>query len=238
MKKLFYGIAVMAWIAGADAQTVGVGTTVPDSAAVLDIFSTNKGVLIPRVLDTASVTKPLEGLIIYNKNSRSPYYYNGSQWLSLGARLPSSMSTSTDKITYQVSGTGFSATEEEVLSLSQGVSNPTSISGGGLISSSPSLSTINIMKEMDINSVALNKAPMLGTKFASIEIKLYAAGSSIPYASYRLKEAIIESYQVSVSAGSSLIESVSIAFENYGFKDWVQNQEFGFNVITKTISTY
>ena len=81
------------------AQTVGIGTPTPDSNAVLDIYSTNKGLLIPRILDTAMVAKPMEGLIIYNKNTRTPYYFDGRQWLSLGGRLPSGMNTSTDKIT-------------------------------------------------------------------------------------------------------------------------------------------
>ena len=239
MKKLFYFVAAMACIAGAEAQTVGVGTNLPDSNAVLDIFSTNKGMLIPRVLDTGMVFKPLEGLIIYNKNSKSPYYYNGTQWLSLGGRLPGSMGTTTDKITYQVTGAGFSTGEMEMLSLSHGASNPTVISGGQLVASGQSsLSSFNLMKEMDVNSKSFNLATLMGTKFASIEFKLYASGATIPYASYKYKDVIFEAYQTSGSAGSSLIESISVAFENYGFKDWVNNMEFGYNLITRNTTAY
>ena len=228
----------MACIASTHAQ-VGVGTTTPNSNAVLDIFSSNKGVLIPRILDTATVANPMEGLIIYNKNTKSPYYYNGSQWLSLGGRLPNAMGTTTDKITYQVTGSGFSTAEMEMLSLSHGASNPTTISGGQLITTGPSsLSSFNLAKEMDINSKSFNLATVLGTKFASSEFKLYASGATVPYASYRYKDVIFESYQASGSAGSSLIESISVAFENYGFKDWVNNQEFGYNLITRSITAY
>ena len=228
----------MACIASTHAQ-VGVGTTTPNSNAVLDIFSTNKGILIPRILDTATVSNPMECLIIYNKNTRSPYYYNGTQWLSLGGRLPSGMGTTTDRVTYQVSGSGFSSTEMEILSFSHGASNPTTISGGQLISSGQSsLSSFNLMKELDVNSKSFNLATLLGTKFTSIEFKLYASGATIPYVSYRFKDVIFESYQASGSGGSSLFESISVAFENYGFKDWVNNQEFGYNLITRNVTTY
>lgn len=240
MRKLFCLLAILASIAGTQAQSVGVGTTVPDSTAVLDIFSSSKGVLIPRILDTATVAKPTEGLIIYNKATKSPYYFNGTQWRSLGSTLPQANASSTDHITYQVSGAGFTGTEEPVFSLSQGVSNPTTITPSGLIPSQANLSAFNFMKQMDINSIVFNRSSILGVKFPSIEIKLYATPTAtVPYASYRLQNIIIESYQVSGSAGGGpVMESVSIAFENFGFKDWVNNQEFGYNLVSKSISSY
>ena len=241
MKKLFFLLVAIVSVISVNAQNVGVGTTVPDSSAVLDIFSTNKGVLIPRVLDTANVQKPLEGLIIYNKNTKSPFYYDGGRWLSLGARLPTTAGTNTARITYQVTGSGFSTTEVEMFSLSHGASNPTMIGGGGLVpSGTSSLSTFNFMKELDINSKSFNLATLLGTKFASIEFKLYETqASTIPYASYRYRNVIFESYQVSGSSGGgSLTESISVAFEIYGFKDWANSQEFGYNVVTQTVTTY
>jgi len=228
----------MAIVFGTNAQTVGVGTNLPDSNAILDIFSTSKGVLIPRILDTANVPKPLEGLIIYNKNTKSPYYYNGSQWLSLGGRLPSNMSTTTDRITYVVTGSGFGTTEKEIYAYSTGVTTPTGTSGGGIIGGNPSFSSFNFTKTLDINSKALNLATIVGTKFSAIEFKFYATGAVVPYISYRLRNVIIESYQVSGAAGGEVMESISIAYEIYGFKDWVNSMEFGFNVINKTVTTY
>jgi type VI protein secretion system component Hcp len=239
MKKLFFLIAAITGMLTVAAQTVGIGTVNPNSNAVLDIFSTNKGVLIPRILDTATVTSPLEGLIIYNKNTRSPYYYDGARWLSLGGRLPNNSATTTDRMTYQVTGGSFSSTEEPVYSFSHGTSNPTTISGGGLIGSNVSVSPFNYMKEFDINSKSFNMSALVGVLLPSIEFKVYATGATIPYLSYRYKNIMIESYQMSASAGAGPpIESVSIAFENYGFKDWVNNVEFGYNLVTKTITAY
>lgn len=57
---------------------VGIGTTTPDSSSILDIESTNQGILIPR-LTTAqenTITSPAMGLLVYNtdlKNFRFNY---------------------------------------------------------------------------------------------------------------------------------------------------------------------
>jgi len=71
---------------------VGIGTTTPDASSVLDITSTDKGLLIPRVSigDTslaAPVVTPATGLLIYNTNAAITggdgvgfYYWNGTQW--------------------------------------------------------------------------------------------------------------------------------------------------------------
>ncbi|PXW06317.1 hypothetical protein C8D70_1271, partial [Chryseobacterium sp. CBTAP 102] len=66
---------------------VGVGTGIPDSSALLDISSSNKGLLLPRVSlsstsDASTVPAPAKGLLVYNNNTAmSPQgegiYYNG-----------------------------------------------------------------------------------------------------------------------------------------------------------------
>lgn len=227
-------------MAGAFAQTVGIGTVAPDTSAVLDIFSTNKGVLVPRVLDTARVTKPVEGVIVYNRNTRSPYYFDGNKWLSLGGRLPSGMSSSTDKITYLVTGTtNFSITEKEIYSASHGISVPVASGGTGHQVGNPAFSSFSFTKEIDINTEGINLAVINGTQLPAIEFKYYASGATVPYLSYRFKNVVIEAYQVSGSAGGGpLVENITIAFINYGFKDWVNNKEFGFNRATNVASAY
>ncbi len=87
MKKLLYLFIALSSFVTANSQSVGIGTTAPNTNAILDIFSNNKGVLIPRITDTGTVPNPLEGMIIYNKNTKTPYYHNGQQWVSLGGRL-------------------------------------------------------------------------------------------------------------------------------------------------------
>ena len=65
---------------------VGIGTSTPNASAVLDISSTTKGILIPRM--TASqknaISSPATGLLIFQTDAPSDfYYYNGSAWTSL-----------------------------------------------------------------------------------------------------------------------------------------------------------
>ena len=54
----------------ANAQT-GVGTTTPDASAVLDVSSTTKGFLMPRLTDTQrnAIVAPAKGLLIFNITS-------------------------------------------------------------------------------------------------------------------------------------------------------------------------
>ncbi len=76
---------------------VGIGTTSPNDDALLDVFSTTKGLLIPRVkLVTTDSSLPLSahcaGMIVYNTgpngagaNAVIPgfYYNDGTNWLKL-----------------------------------------------------------------------------------------------------------------------------------------------------------
>ncbi len=67
--------------------TVSIGTSTPDSSAVMEVFSNTKGFLPPRLNDTAiaNLTNPPEGLIVYNKNSKEMVFYDGDEWVKMGA---------------------------------------------------------------------------------------------------------------------------------------------------------
>ncbi|WP_299336296.1 endonuclease [uncultured Psychroserpens sp.] len=63
---------------------VGVGTETPDTSAALDIVSTSKGFLPPRMTatqrDAISVTSGSTGLIIFNTDSGKLNVYDGNIW--------------------------------------------------------------------------------------------------------------------------------------------------------------
>ena len=72
---------------------IGVQTNFPDASSALDIVSNDKGLLIPRVTLTANlgspspVTAPATGLLVFNSGANQPigfYYWDGSQWSTLG----------------------------------------------------------------------------------------------------------------------------------------------------------
>ncbi len=63
---------------------VGVGTTSPDSSAMLDVTSTNSGMLIPRMTaaQKTAIATPATGLLIYQTDGTAGfYYYNGTAWV-------------------------------------------------------------------------------------------------------------------------------------------------------------
>ena len=95
MKKVILWVFLL--ISGLTFAQVGVGTENPESSAMFQVESSNKGVLITRVTlsgtnDTTTIAIPTEGLLIYNTATASfgdtavsPgfYYFNGTEWKRL-----------------------------------------------------------------------------------------------------------------------------------------------------------
>ena len=72
-----------------NAQSVGINGdgTAPDNSAMLDVSSTTKGFLAPRMTaaQKAAITSPATGLLIYQTDGTSGfYYYTGSAWTLVG----------------------------------------------------------------------------------------------------------------------------------------------------------
>jgi hypothetical protein len=73
------------------AQGVGIGTTTPHGSAQLDISSTTKGLLVPRMtyVQRISIPTPATGLLVYQTDNSSTnagfYTYNGTGWDLMGA---------------------------------------------------------------------------------------------------------------------------------------------------------
>ena len=66
-------------------QNVGIGTLTPNASAMLDVVSTGKGVLVPRVTTAQmnAITTPANGLIVYNTDSTCFCFYKTNVWKSL-----------------------------------------------------------------------------------------------------------------------------------------------------------
>ncbi|QLH54811.1 MAG: hypothetical protein CH6_4159 [Candidatus Kapaibacterium sp.] len=67
------------------AQNVGIGTTTPDNSAILELYSTSHGFLVPRLTTTQrnAISSPATGLLIYNLDNQRFEYYNGTQWVAV-----------------------------------------------------------------------------------------------------------------------------------------------------------
>lgn len=224
-------------LTAAQAQ-VGIGTTNPSNNAVLDLSSTNKGMLLPRVNDTSSVNNPSAGLMIYNKNTNSPAFHNGKNWSTLISTSSLAGALMVDSVIYSISGPGsgeFTQGNFQALSLAIAGTN----SGG----SQPAVdwSGISLTKTADINSNTFLKKLSNGEAAGQIEFTVYVAGSSQPRLSVKLNNWVVTSSQLGMGAGLELTENMTLGFGSngvIGFKDWVNNKSFSYNIATKTFGPY
>jgi hypothetical protein len=86
MKHFFTLLAVVLLTATAYAQ-VGIGTTTPDASSTLDITSTTKGLLMPRMTNAQRlvISNPAAGLQVFvtDLDGGSFMFYDGTEWGTL-----------------------------------------------------------------------------------------------------------------------------------------------------------
>ncbi|MDQ6479195.1 hypothetical protein [Dyadobacter sp. LHD-138] len=93
MKQFFIYLFLMIAAKGLMAQNnVGINTASPDASAVLDISSSNKGLLIPRLSQSerGGIQSPATGLLIFQTDNTPGFYYNAGTtatpaWTAVGA---------------------------------------------------------------------------------------------------------------------------------------------------------
>jgi len=66
---------------------IGIGTAAPHASALLDLASTTRGFLPPRMTTTQrdAISSPAEGLMIYNLTEHQPQFWNGTAWKTMAA---------------------------------------------------------------------------------------------------------------------------------------------------------
>jgi len=69
---------------------LGVGVTSPHTSSVMEVSSTTKGFLPPRMTSAqiAAIVSPATGLMVYNTTVNKPNYFNGVHWLSFDGTVP------------------------------------------------------------------------------------------------------------------------------------------------------
>ncbi len=100
MKKLLFSLIVIANISFAQ---VGINSdnTAPHPSAQLDVKSSNKGLLLPRITSPASsISGPAAGLVVYDQANANLSFFNGANWSNIDgstgnqglySRFPNSM---------------------------------------------------------------------------------------------------------------------------------------------------
>src|SRR5690606_8327358 len=78
-------------ITGIGFSQTGIGTNSPDPSAQLEVSSTDKGILIPRMSEAQrdAIATPATGLLIFQTDgSEGFYYFDGTNWISLSVPGP------------------------------------------------------------------------------------------------------------------------------------------------------
>lgn len=156
MKKTYIGFAGLSLLLLLGTQTVqaqqGFGTDKPNKSAAVDIQSSKRGLLIPRVnlkstVDAETILSPAQSLMVYNQatttvgtNDVTPgyYYWDGAKWARFAKQSDITAITLDGDVTGKtgdtkvvaIQGTSISnvaPTANQVLTLVNGVWTPTTI---------------------------------------------------------------------------------------------------------------
>ncbi len=87
-KLLFVAIAMIAGYSLTAQVSINTDGTDADASAMLDVKSTDKGLLTPRMTEAQrdAISSPATGLMIYQTDGTAGfYYYNGSAWTASGS---------------------------------------------------------------------------------------------------------------------------------------------------------
>ncbi|AZI66592.1 hypothetical protein EIB71_02350 [Kaistella daneshvariae] len=85
LKLLFFSLVGAGFI---NAQVgIGAGAVTPHASSILDIQSTSKGVLAPRMTTAqrTAISQPAESLLVYDTDLKSFYHFSAGAWKELGA---------------------------------------------------------------------------------------------------------------------------------------------------------
>ncbi|MEM6805965.1 MAG: hypothetical protein AAF696_31500, partial [Bacteroidota bacterium] len=102
LSMIFMGLSMALF-----AQSVGINSTgaPPAPSAILDVQSTNKGMLIPRMSSTkrTNIPNPAEGLMVFDLTTNSFWYYQQG-WRELGVNMSNSIQDADGDTYVQVEG--------------------------------------------------------------------------------------------------------------------------------------
>ena len=152
-----------------NAQT-GIGTTTPEPSAKLDVSSTNKGFLPPRMTNAqrTAISNPAAGLMVYQTDGTfGLYYYNGSAWIYI-------INSLTNIVSVVNGGTGTSTstgTGSVVLNTSPSLTSPNLITPTLGVASGISLALTGTTSSTSTSSGALTVAGGVG-----VAGQIYAGG--------------------------------------------------------------
>lgn len=112
-KKLSFLVAFQLLTILIYAQGIGIGIGTPAASSMLDITSTTKGLLIPRMTSQqrGAIANPVIGLLVFDTDTKTVWAYDGIIWKNLftnggGLTLPYAQSVSSASTAFHVTNQG------------------------------------------------------------------------------------------------------------------------------------
>lgn len=220
--------AIIILTISANAQ-VGIGTNAPNSSAMLEVKSTNKGFLPPRVTltgmaDVSTVSSPATGLLIYNTATAGSgntavtpgyYFWNGSNWVGLAVQTVSN--------TYQLASTGIINTVNTGQDITTATGYTDVNNSTITVTVPPGYTNKQVMVRWDIwGDVGVSTAPGMG----SLRFQVQQTGTS----SQTIGSVMMTSWSISGAKGFRWNAPVSYAITGlsagtYQFKLQLQRED-------------
>lgn len=155
---------------------VGIGTNSPVASAQLDVSSTTKGFLPPRMTNAqrSAIGSPTAGLMVYQTDATAGlYYYTGSAWIYI-------INATTNVLPVANGGTGVTTstgTGNVVLSTSPSLTTPSIGSGGFTLAGSTS-GTTNVVTSAAASGTVTIPAGTATLATTSNELSAFATSTS------------------------------------------------------------
>lgn len=119
MKKFFFLVIAVISFISSKSQAVGIGTNTPEASSLLDISSTTKGMLMPRMTSAqrTAIASPATGLVLFDTDTKTLWAYDGTAWKNLYTSggvltLPFSQTVNTAISAFHVTNQGTGAAIE------------------------------------------------------------------------------------------------------------------------------
>lgn len=99
------------------AQNIGINTYSPDPSAILDVYSQEKGLLIPRMGTERrlNIIDPATSLLVFDTNFEQFFYFNGTDWATFNTSSDSIWVVEQDYIYTQYGPVGIGTDSVEAL---------------------------------------------------------------------------------------------------------------------------
>ncbi len=233
MKQLIcaFGLIALSTTNTAFSQGMSVNTagTAADASSMLDVASTTKGVLVPRMTGAQkwAISSPATGLMIFQTDSTAGfYYYSGSVWSAVGGGGSSLPSGTTGDLLYYNGSSWVSlpiGANGKVLVVQSGVPTwmPTTILtvgtsyGGGVIA--------YLLQSGDIGyDPSVQHGLIAATSDQSTGVRWYNGSSTITYATGTvIATGLSNTMAIIANQGAgSYAATVARSYTGGGFTDW------------------